>query len=40
MGAVHSYMLYFRKDQLEDVLRGVADAAEQHAPPALLHFPS
>ena len=39
MGAVYSYMLYFRKDQLAEVLLGIAEMAEKYSPPTLLHFP-
>jgi hypothetical protein len=39
MGAVYSYMLYFRKNQLAEVLQGIAEMSEKHTPPTLLHFP-
>jgi hypothetical protein len=39
MGLDYSYMLYFKRDQLADVLQGVADIAEKHHPPTRIHFP-
>ncbi len=39
MGLDYSYRLYFRRDQLEDVLQGVADLAEKHFPPTRIIFP-
>ena len=39
MGLDYSYMLYFKRDQLEEVLQGVADFAEKHFPPTLIIFP-
>jgi hypothetical protein len=39
MGAVYRYMLYFRKDQLAEVLLGIAEMAEKHSPPTTIQFP-
>ena len=39
MGLDYSYMLYFKQDQLADVLQGVADIAEKHHPPTRINFP-
>ena len=39
MGLDYSYMLYFRRDQLAEVLMGIAEMAIQHEPPASLYFP-
>ena len=35
MGLDYTYMLYFKRDQLADVLQGVSDIAESEYP---LHF--
>jgi len=39
MGLDYSYMLYFKRDRLADVLQGVVDIAEPHQPPTQIHFP-
>lgn len=39
MGLDYSYMLYFKKDQLEEVLLGIAEYAEEHYPPTKIAFP-
>ena len=39
MGLDYSYMLYFRRDQLADVLKGVSDMAEHHHPHSQIVFP-
>ena len=39
MGLDYSYMLYFKRDRLADVLQGVVDIAEPNQPPTQIHFP-
>ncbi len=39
MGLDYSYLLYFKREQLWDILQGIADIAEPHQPPAEIHFP-
>jgi hypothetical protein len=39
MGLDYSYMLYFKRERLADVLMGVADISEPHHPPTQIHFP-
>ena len=39
MGVNFSYLLYFKRDQLWDVLQGVIDMAEKRDPPVVIHFP-
>ncbi len=39
MGLDYTYMLYFKRDQLADVLQGVSDIAESEYPPTFIHYP-
>ena len=39
MGLDYSYLLYFNRDQLKEVLLGVADIAIKHEPPTQIQFP-
>ena len=39
MGLDYTYMLYFKRDRLSDVLKGVADIGEPCHPPTQIHFP-
>ena len=39
MGLDFSYLLYFKKDRLWDVVQGLVAIAEPHHPPARIHFP-
>ncbi|MBE0584953.1 MAG: hypothetical protein IH612_14500, partial [Desulfofustis sp.] len=39
MGLDYSYLLYFKRDQLWDVLQGIVEIAEPHHPPVSIHFP-
>lgn len=39
MGLDFSYLLYFKRDQLWDVLNGVASLAVPHHPPTTIRFP-
>ena len=39
MGLDYSYLLYFKREQLWNVLQGVVEIAEPHHPPARIHFP-
>jgi hypothetical protein len=39
MGLDYSYLLYFKREHLWDVLLGVANIAEPHYPPVTIHFP-
>jgi len=40
MGLDYSYMLYFKWDQLEEVLLGVSEFAEKHLPQTRIVFPN
>jgi len=39
MGLDYTYMLYFKRDQLADVLQGVSDIAVSEHPPTFIHYP-
>lgn len=39
MGLDYTYMLYFKREQLADVLRGVVEMAESLDPPTFICFP-
>jgi len=39
MGLDYSYLLYFKREQLWDVLQGVVELAEPHHPAVKIHFP-
>ena len=39
MGLDYTYMLYFKRDRMSDVLQGVVDIAKPHQPPTQIHFP-
>jgi hypothetical protein len=39
MGLDYSYLLYFRRERIWDVLQGVTEIAVHHHPPARIHFP-
>src|SRR5665648_318670 len=40
MGLDFSYLLYFHRNQLREVLLGVADIARTHEPPTQIQFPN
>lgn len=39
MGLDYTYMLYFKRDQLSDVLQGLVKISKPHHPPTQIHFP-
>ena len=39
MGLNFSYLLYFKREDLWDALRGLVKIAERHSPSTIIHFP-
>ena len=39
MGLDYSYMLYFKRDSIWEVLKSIKDIAWEHDPPTRIHFP-